>query len=231
MLMRGNDMFLFARVPKVYWQILVKLSCLILLIIAINFVADWVVGILKIELRPSNEELIHKTIMVSSIIFGLLVAIPFVPGVELGITLIAMFGPPIVFLVYLSTLIGLSISFIIGRVISLRSLVTLFENLKLKRSSQLLNKVEPLKMEDRLEFLISQAPRRLVPFLIRHRYIALAILVNLPGNILIGGGGGISLIAGASRLFSLPGFLITIALAVSPVPLAILIFGKEILQR
>ena len=224
-------MFLFARVPKVYWQILVKLSCLILLIIAISFAADWVVGILKIELRPFNEELIHKTLMVSSIIFGLLVAIPFVPGVELGITLIAMFGPPVVFLVYLSTLIGLSISFIIGRLISLRSLVTLFENLKLKRSSQLLNKVEPLKMEDRLEFLISQAPSRLVPFLIRHRYIALAILVNLPGNILIGGGGGISLIAGASRLFSLPGFLITIALAVSPVPLAILIFGKEILQR
>ena len=224
-------MFLFARVPKVYWQILVKLSCLILLIIAINFAADWVVGILKIELRPFNEELIHKTLMVSSIIFGLLVAIPFVPGVELGITLIAMFGPPVVFLVYLSTLIGLSISFIIGRLFSLRSLVTLFENLKLKRSSQLLNKVEPLKMEDRLEFLISQAPSRLVPFLIRHRYIALAILVNLPGNILIGGGGGISLIAGASRLFSLPGFLITIALAVSPVPLAILIFGKEILQR
>ena len=224
-------MFLFARVTKAYWQILVKLSCLILLIIAINFAADWVVGILKIELRPFNEELIHKTLMVSSIIFGLLVAIPFVPGVELGITLIAMFGPPVVFLVYLSTLIGLSISFIIGRLISLRSLVTLFENLKLKRSSQLLNKVEPLKMEDRLEFLISQAPSRLVPFLIRHRYIALAILVNLPGNILIGGGGGISLIAGASRLFSLPGFLITIALAVSPVPLAILIIGKEILQR
>jgi len=53
--------------------------------------------------------------------------------------------------------------------------------------------------------------------------------VNLPGNILIGGGGGISLIAGASRLFSLPGFLTTIALAVSPLPLAILFFGKEIL--
>jgi hypothetical protein len=77
--------------------------------------------------------------------------------------------------------------------------------------------------------LTSQAPSRTVPFLIRHRYIALAVLVNLPGNILIGGGGGISLIAGASRLFSLPGFLTTIALAVSPLPLAILFFGKEFL--
>ena len=228
--MNRNEMFLFTRVPKTHWQVLLKLACLILLIIAINFAAEWVVSILKIELRPSNEELIHKIIMVSSIIYGLLVAVPYVPGVELGLTLIGMFGPPIIFLVYLSTIIGLSISFIIGRLISLKSLATVFKNLKLNRASQLLNTVEPLKREERLEFLISQAPNRLIPFLIRHRYIAIAILVSLPGNILIGGGGGISLIAGASRLFSLRGFLATIALAVSPVPLAILIFGKEILQ-
>jgi hypothetical protein len=140
-----------------------------------------------------------------------------------------MFGPQIVFLVYLTTLIGLSISFIVGRLVSLRSLALLFENLNLSKASNLLNSVEPLDMEGRLNFLTSQAPSRTVPFLIRHRYIALAVLVNLPGNILIGGGGGISLIAGASKLFSLPGFLTTIALAVSPLPLAILFFGKEIL--
>ncbi len=222
-------MYSFAKVPKAYWQIFLKLTCLILLIVGINFAADWVVSALSIELRPHNEELIHRIIMVSSIIFGLLVAVPFVPGVELGLTLIGMFGPQIVFLVYLTTLIGLSISFIVGRLVSLRSLALLFENLNLSKASNLLNTVEPLDMEDRLKFLTSQAPSRTVPFLIRHRYIALAVLVNLPGNILIGGGGGISLIAGASRLFSLPGFLTTIALAVSPLPLAILFFGKEIL--
>jgi len=224
-------MYSFARVPKIYLQLFLKLTCLILLIVGINFAADWVVSALKIELRPYNEELVHRIIMVSSIIFGLLVAISYVPGVELGITLIGMFGPSIVFLVYLTTLIGLSISFIVGRLISLGSLALLFEKLNLNRASQLLNTVEPLEMEDRLKFLTSQAPSRIIPFLVRHRYIALAVLVNLPGNILIGGGGGISLIAGASRLFSLPGFFTTIALAVSPVPLAILIFGKEILQR
>jgi hypothetical protein len=222
-------MYSFAKIPKAYWQIFLKLTCLILLIVGINFAADWVVSALSIELRPNNEELIHRIIMVSSIIFGLLVAIPFVPGVELGLALIGMFGPQIVFLVYLTTLIGLSISFIVGRLVSLRSLALLFENLNLSKASKLLNTVEPLEMEDRLKFLTSQAPSRIIPFLIRHRYIALAVLVNLPGNILIGGGGGISLIAGASRLFSLPGFLTTIALAVSPLPLAILFFGKEIL--
>jgi hypothetical protein len=58
----------------------------------------------------------------------------------------------------------------------------------------------------------------------------LAIVLNLPGNIVIGGGGGIALMAGASRLYSVPGFLVTIVLAVAPVPLAILVFGKEILS-
>ena len=39
----------------------------------------------------------------------------------------------------------------------------------------------------------------------------------------------IALMAGASRLYSVPGFLATVVLAVAPVPLAILVFGREIL--
>lgn len=46
--------------------------------------------------------------------------------------------------------------------------------------------------------------------------------LNLPGNALIGGGGGIALMAGMSRLFSFPLFLLSLTVAVSPVPLAIL---------
>jgi hypothetical protein len=52
---------------------------------------------------------------------------------------------------------------------------------------------------------------------------ALAILFNLPGSALVGGGGGISLAAGISRLVTYPQFLITTALAVSPIPIAVLV--------
>lgn len=38
-------------------------------------------------------------------------------------------------------------------------------------------------------------------------------------NILIGGGGGIALMAGMSRLFPLPVYLLTVICAVAPVPL------------
>ena len=211
------------------WKALFKLFCLILLIIAANFVVDWFTDVLKFEYRPKNEDFVHKMIMISALTYALLIAIPFVPGVEIGLTLIGIMGPAILLLVYLSTLAGLLVSFVVGRLISLQSMILLLEDLHLRRASQLLTSIEPMKRADRLAFLISKTPNRMVPFMLRHRYIALAILINLPGNILIGGGGGIALVAGASKLFSVLGFIITIAFAVSPVPLAILLFGKEFL--
>ena len=60
---------------------------------------------------------------------------------------------------------------------------------------------------------------RLPSFLSKYRYLTIALLFNLPGNYLIGGGGGISLACGISRRFSWKWFLLTVVLAVSPVPL------------
>jgi hypothetical protein len=56
-------------------------------------------------------------------------------------------------------------------------------------------------------------------FLSRYRYLTIAVLFNIPGNYLIGGGGGISLACGISRRISWKWFLLTVVLAVSPVPL------------
>lgn len=212
------------------WRLLLKLGGLILLIVAANFAADGVAEALRFEVRPSNEDLVHRMVMISAVAYALLIAIPFVPGVEIGLTLIGMLGPAIVFLVYLSTLAGLSTSFIVGRLISLEGLIGLLDDLRVRKASSLLRTIAPMAMDDRLAFLVANAPGRFIPFLLRHRYIALAIVLNLPGNIVIGGGGGIALMAGASRLYSVPGFLATIVLAVAPVPLAILVFGKEILS-
>jgi hypothetical protein len=212
------------------WQFLLKFISLIILIIAANFVAHWAVDALNFELRPSNEDMVHRAIMVSAIVYAILLAIPFVPGMEVGLALIGMLGPPIVFLVYLCTLAGLSLSFVVGRLVPLDSLIKPLEDFRFRRTETLLRTIKPMNMEDRLAFLLSKAPNRFVPILLRHRYIALAIALNLPGNFLIGGGGGIALMAGVSGLYSTPGFLVTIALAVSPLPLAILLFGNGILS-
>jgi len=55
--------------------------------------------------------------------------------------------------------------------------------------------------------------------LLRYRYVALAVAINTPGNVILGGGGGLALMAGLSRLFSPLPFLLTVLIAVLPVPL------------
>ena len=73
--------------------------------------------------------------------------------------------------------------------------------------------------------IVGNAPARVIPFLAEHRYLAVAIAFNLPGNTLIGGGGGIGMLAGISSLFPFPRYLLTVSLAVAPVPLFILANG------
>lgn len=213
------------------WRALAKLIILALLIFAANLAADWVVTALKLELRPSNEDAVHQVLMISALVYALLIAIPFVPGVEIGLALIGMVGPGIVFLVYVSTIAGLAISFFVGRLMSLQGLINLFEGLRLANAARLLSQIEPMDSDERLRFLVSKAPSRIVPILLKHRHLALAIAINTPGNIVLGGGGGLALMAGVSRLFSIPAFLVTIAIATAPVPVAVLLFGSQILPQ
>ena len=214
----------------VSWQTIAKLLFFAALLVWLNFIARDAIDALDFEIRPSNEDAVHRTIMASAALYALLLAIPFVPGAEIGIALIVMLGPAIAVLVYLCTLTGLAISFIVGRLIPVSVLARLARDCKLYKTSQLLERIEPLNQKQRLDLLLRLAPNRFFPALLRFRYLALALVLNVPGNYLIGGGGGIALIAGASRLYTVPGFALTILVAVAPVPLLVLIFGTGILS-
>lgn len=154
-------------------------------------------------------------------LYILLLSLPFVPGVELGWALMMMLGMPGVALVYLATVLALALSFVVGSRVPLVHVARLLAWLHLYRAAALLPQLEPLDAEQRLRLLLARAPRRIVPVLLRHRYLALAVSFNLPGNTLLGGGGGIALLAGLSRLFTLPYYLLTVMWAVAPVPLLI----------
>jgi hypothetical protein len=216
-------------VTGIRWRRIVVFVCLITLLVMANLVARNFMDVLSFPIRPGNEDAAHRIIMISAILYSVLLAVPFVPGAEIGVALMAMLGPRIALLIYLCTLTGLSASFVLGRLIPLRALIRLAGDLKLERTRRLLEDIEPLDKKARLNLMIQRAPKRLVPMLLRYRYLALAAALNIPGNYIIGGGGGIALFAGASRLFSVSGFLITIILAVAPVPIAVMIFGTEFL--
>ncbi len=213
------------------WRTIAKIIFLVALLVAANVIARNLPDTLNFEIRVGNEDAVHQAIMVSAVIYSLLLAIPFVPGAEIGLALFAMLGPAIAVLVYVCTVIGLSLGFVVGRLIPLSSLIRFAEDIKLDRTSKLLKGIEPLGKQEMLAFLASKTPNRLLPILLRYRYFALAVALNVPGNFLIGGGGGIALFAGVSRLYSIPGYLLTIAISVAPVPIAVLVFGTGILAE
>ena len=220
-----------SRLPTaIRWGAIVKVVCLIALLLAANILARDYMEVLHFPIRPGNEDAVHRTIMVSAVLYALLLAVPFVPGAEIGVGLLVMLGAPIALLVYLCTVAGLSLSFILGRLIPLSVLARLAKDIKLERTSNLLKSIEPLSKKERLSYLTSNAPKRFLPLLLRYRYLALAVALNIPGNYLIGGGGGIALFAGVSRLYSVPGFLITILLSAAPVPVAVMFFGTGFLS-
>ena len=158
-------------------------------------------------------------------LLALTLAVPFVPGAEIGLAILAMYGAAAAPAVWATTCAGLSIAYLAGRTIPERKVAAGLGRLGLARAQALVAGLAPLSRDERLAHLVSGAPARWVPLLLRHRYLALALAINLPGNSVVGGGGGLALAAGLSGLYAPAPFAATVALAVLPVPLAFLAFG------
>ena len=76
--------------------------------------------------------------------------------------------------------------------------------------------------------LIEGQSKRVLRLALSYRYVAMAVAVNTPGNSIIGGGGGIMIIAGLSGIFAPLSTFLTIIVAVSPVPLAVIFLGLQL---
>lgn len=199
---------------------LLYLALLLMSLVLANLIPSWTV----LDIRPTNEPEMHRVVMGLMGLYMVLAAVPFVPGAEIGFGLLAVFGGQAAFLVYVGMVGALTIAFLAGRLIPLRWVSGLFGQLGMDRARRLAEECQGMKASGRAEFLAAQVPTRVLPFLLRHRYLSLAVLMNLPGNMVLGGGGGIAFAAGASRIFTVPGYVITVALAVLPVPLAFRLF-------
>ncbi|HSS63594.1 MAG TPA: hypothetical protein VLS27_04110 [Gammaproteobacteria bacterium] len=188
----------------------------------------WLMELVAFELRPSNEPQMHALLMAATAAYVLASAIPFVPGAEIGLALMLVLGPTTVILVYVSMVLALTLAYLVGRLVPPRVIASAFHFFRLERARKLVIECAPLDIEKRLALMMERAPRRIVPFLLRHRYITLALAFNLPGNTLIGGGGGIALAAGMSGIYPFGAFVTVVMLAVAPVPLLLALTGIRV---
>lgn len=202
-----------------------RITLLIAGVVALYVLGQYLTGMVTdqfdLHVRARNESFLHKTIMTTMVIYIVLMTIPFMPAAEIGLSLLLIFGAKIAFLVYVSTVIALTLAYFIGRLASAELVARTFAVFGLKRAQEFINRLAPLSAQERIAVITHESPTRLTPFLVRHRFLALALLLNLPGNAVIGGGGGIVMLAGMTRMFSFPAYLLTVAVAVAPVPLIV----------
>ena len=209
-------------------NILFRLAIVVAFVVLATWAGQHIRDALDFEIRPQNEQQIHQMIMVGSVAYIALLALPFVPGAEIGLAMLAGFGPGIAPLIYVCTVASMLLAYVVGRFLPITLLQRFFSFLHMRRAADLIARAAPLSGEERLALLLDGQPKRALSFGLKYRYVALALAVNTPGNSLIGGGGGIMMLAGLSGVFSpLPTFL-AIAIAVSPVPLAVMFFGLQL---
>lgn len=206
-------------------QILKKTVGIIIIIITILLVLRHLYLYHALEIR--NQMILMKgilgwkTLLIGGMLYMVLLSIPFFPGIELGWLLILLFDREGIFVIYLFTQGGFTLSFIIGRWFPRARVTARFNIGSLKESfgkrfTRIGSRLGILNFKF---FQHSDTESVLNKF----RYLILAILVNTPGNAIIGGGGGIGLVCGMTRSFSWKGFALTIALATLPFPILLLI--------
>ena len=201
----------------------------VLVLLAIVVLATWAAHLLKdalnLTIMPTNEQQVHRTLMLGAVAYVGLLAIPFVPGAEVGIAMLTAFGAAIAPLVYVATVAAMMLSYTLGRFLPGTTLARLLGLLRLRKAADLVARASVLPPDERLALLLEGAPPKTVGLALRHRYIALAVIVNVPGNAMIGGGGGIMMMAGMSGIFAPVQTLLAIAIAVSPVPIMVMLLG------
>lgn len=213
-------------------SVIVKWVVRIVALIAIIAAATWLAHEFReafdVRITPANETQVHNAIMFGSVAYIGLLAVPFVPGAEIGLAMLAALGARIAPLIYVATVASMMLAFMLGKFLPVETLQNALFQLRLRKAAALIRKAAPLSGEERLAMLLNGQPKRALAKTIRFRYLALALAVNTPGNSLIGGGGGIMMVAGLSGIFSPIWTLITVAIAVAPVPVAIMFFNFQI---
>ena len=161
-------------------------------------------------------------------IYAICMILPFMPAIELGLVLLALLDIQGVLMLYLLTVLSLSISYAIGRLIPVPVLKKLFQFLHFQQASDLLCASGECDEKEQINRFLEHAPKRFIPFLLRHRYWIFGVAVNTPGNMLLGGAGGIAMMSGVSRLFNFRPFLLAVLISVCPFQVVVILMKLSV---
>ena len=201
---------------------LVRLVALVVLAIAMHVLFTWAESYV---LENEQGWTIPGLLVLALLVYAVLIAIPFVPGIEIGLMVLAAGGGDIAPFVWLATATGLTLAYMAGCKVPYRWLHRVLLDLRLTRACRMLEEFQTLSLPERAAFVAARLPGRYLHWIVRYRYVHLAVLINVPGNSIIGGGGGIAFVSGLSGVFRTSLAILTLFAATAPVPMVIWFFG------
>ncbi|MGR3698543.1 MAG: hypothetical protein ACU0CB_09735 [Roseovarius sp.] len=201
---------------------LLRLAALVILALAMHVLFTWAESYV---LKNEQGWTMPGFLVLALLVYAVLIAIPFVPGIEIGLMVLAAGGGDIAPFVWLATASGLTMAYMVGCKVPYRWLHRVLLDLHLTRACRLLEEFQSLSTQERAGFIAAQLPGRYLDWIVHYRYLHLAVLINVPGNSIIGGGGGIAFVSGLSGVFRAPLAVLTLFAATAPVPLTIWLFG------
>jgi hypothetical protein len=205
-----------------------RLSILAVVLLAVNLGVGALIKQLENPLAASGF-MLNLTLGLIWLAYVLLLAVPFVPSMEIGVSLLISHGAVAAPFVYAGTLSGLMLAYFVGVLLSGPLSCKFLMFFGLKRVCAFVEEIKRLNHQQRLARMQRALPDWAGRWVLGHRSLLLVALLNLPGNSVIGGGGGIALLSGLSRTFTTLQFTLTIALATAPVPLLVWFFGTGVL--
>ncbi|EAR10822.1 hypothetical protein MED297_09941 [Reinekea sp. MED297] len=143
--------------------------------------------------------------------YALLLAIPFMPSVEVGWLIMAMFGLPGIVGAWIATWVGLMTGFFAGRLFR----KTAWYQQRLTQVENRYQQQQTSSDPGLVARAVSLSRRRPVFFV--------AVALNVPGNWVIGGGGGVALLASLVLMMPWWRFLMIIIPATGVVPVALML--------
>ncbi len=203
---------------------LAKFSVLLAVILLLNTGGAWLAAQANVQIWPEHLEIIELMWVTMAVAYVALMTIPFVPGIEVGLVLMLMPGDGGILLIYLATQLALSISFWLGHLVPPDRLARALSFFGLGRMAGLLLQSQSVMCGQRAQWLGQHFDSPVGRWLMNHQSTSLAILINLPGNSFIGGAGGIGILVGSTGLICYRRFVLVMAVATAPLPLALAIF-------
>lgn len=81
------------------FRIALRIAALLAFVVAATWASHLIRDALDLNIMPTNEQSVHRMIMLGTVAYIVLLALPFVPGAEIGFAMLAAFGAAIVPLV------------------------------------------------------------------------------------------------------------------------------------